>query len=570
MSSSSRIVPEFMSNNKDDTFRIIMPIKLKIDHDNYANSHFSTLIRNETTKEDFITELSPELFFTHYSVQKYFKNGNLDKQYKNKDITELKDITIDTNISTEQQEVKLSKLLSKNNIGTLLGWKFTYVNQVQHMNCSIIKEGRKTLIIPHYAIATYYYYRFTAIREAILNCKLDDLFVACINNPDDASIILNKPTTDINAAFIHRFACQDNATKGFEDIGKHINSYLKFMKDTDPDKKTEAVPIKVKFPVKGIFTIDARIQYIQNEKTNEEYYYVHEILNDTSDIGFTKFTKLIEKDTVITEIDNLEDLQTITQDIPGETTEILKTIAAVKKYQQHSVYSNNQLACGSLSNVNIESKDIIKDTTKKILKINEQILIDNTVDQSLTESATSGNQSIRKTIISSNYEDNENKAKPKVDTHNFDEFNQYAKILKINPIIKNFKLYTIQELPKVMDNKDTKKTNQKCIIQGRAKQYITSTFEYNSLYVGLLDLENGTNVSSSTWVIVSKNIIEKNIFNTFISHYLDDNYSIKDIANLYKNNTNIRFSKKNHEKSTDLSQGDLTRWSIGLLGKITI
>ncbi|RLA83345.1 MAG: hypothetical protein DRG78_04595, partial [Epsilonproteobacteria bacterium] len=127
-----------------------------------------------------------------------------------------------------------------------------------------------------------------------------------------------------------------------------------------------------------------------------------------------------------------------------------------------------------------------------------------------------------------------------------------------------------EELPKVMNKKDLKKANKKCIIQGRARQYITSTFEYNNLYVGLLDLENGTNASSSTWVIVSSNSIGKNIFDTFISHYLDDNYSIKAIADLYKDNSSIRFSKKNHEKSIKLSKDDLTRWSAGLLGKIII
>ena len=49
MSNSSKIIPEFMSNNPDNIFRVIMPLNLQIDYENYANSHFNVLVRDGMT-----------------------------------------------------------------------------------------------------------------------------------------------------------------------------------------------------------------------------------------------------------------------------------------------------------------------------------------------------------------------------------------------------------------------------------------------------------------------------------------------------------------------------------------
>jgi len=570
MSRSSKIIPEFMSNNKDHTFRLIMPLNLQLDHDNYANSYFLTAVRNETTQENFLAKLAPEIFFTHYPLQKYFKNGRLDKNYTNKEIVEEKNISIDTNISSKYQNVKISDILSDNNIGTLLGWKFTYLNYAKNINCYIIKSNDKTFIIPHYAIAIYYYYRFTAIREAVLNCKLDDLYVSCICNPNDASIILKEPKTDTDAAFIHRFVCQKDANKSFENIGKQIINHLRFMKDNYSDTIVKYTPIKANFPIKDKFNISARLQHIVNENTNEEYYYIHEIINDTSYIGFNKFTKFLEKNKSIVEIENIDQLQTIKQNIPEETTEILKTTNATKIYQQKNIYSNNKRVCGSLLNIDIQSKDLEKDTIKKLIQIKEQIQVGNTVDQSLTNSSINGETTIRKTVVSTKPIDIDKQLTSKENTYNFDEFYQYTNFIKSQSIIQDFHLYDIQKLPKVMCTKNHKLINKKCLIKGQPKQYITCTFKYKNLYVGLLELENSKNTSSSTWVIVSTNYINKSVFSLFISHYLNDNYSIREISNLYQNNPNIRFHKKNHEKAINLTNDLKTRWLSGLLGKIVI
>lgn len=49
MGRQQRIIPEFMSENSNDIFRVIMPLNLKLDYENYGNSHFNVIVKNETT-----------------------------------------------------------------------------------------------------------------------------------------------------------------------------------------------------------------------------------------------------------------------------------------------------------------------------------------------------------------------------------------------------------------------------------------------------------------------------------------------------------------------------------------
>ena len=84
------------------------------------------------------------------------------------------------------------------------------------------------------------------MREASLNCRLDDLYVGCDCNGDEATILLKERTNDIDAAFIHRFACQDNAGNAFDDIGNFTNAYLRYMEDKYPDKDVKNYTYKSK------------------------------------------------------------------------------------------------------------------------------------------------------------------------------------------------------------------------------------------------------------------------------------------------------------------------------------
>jgi hypothetical protein len=86
MSKKKSIIPEFMAQNPNDTFKLLLPLKLILDEDKFGNSHFDIIIKNMTKNELFSYKLSPELLFTHFPIERSFANGKKNDFYKNKDI----------------------------------------------------------------------------------------------------------------------------------------------------------------------------------------------------------------------------------------------------------------------------------------------------------------------------------------------------------------------------------------------------------------------------------------------------------------------------------------------------
>ncbi len=252
-----------MIKEPNDVFVFLMPINLHLDYENLANSQFNVVVQNLTTKEIFIVKTSPEIFFTHFAFKKTYQNGKLAK-YQNAKIKE-RTYQIDTSSLLQNGDIQLKNLLDEKNILDLLGWKRKYLNNAKNIHCTLIKKDNLNIIIPHYAIATYYYFIGTIFREAALKCKLDDLYLSCSCGKEDASIIVpNSIKNQDEAILIHRFICQKDAKKGFEDIGRYILNYLKFMKEKEPKKHIKYMPIKAAFPMQTTFTIDARVSSFHN------------------------------------------------------------------------------------------------------------------------------------------------------------------------------------------------------------------------------------------------------------------------------------------------------------------
>ncbi|WP_170019253.1 hypothetical protein [Campylobacter sp. RM16190] len=149
---------------------------------------------------------------------------------------------------------------------------------------------------------------------------------------------------------------------------------------------------------------------------------------------------------------------------------------------------------------------------------------------------------------------------------NFEAFNKYIDFLKTECNIEGLVKNNVQKLPQIIDQK-TGKVKPKCKLNQREKEYITATFKYNNLHIGLLDIENRENSSASTWVIISNNPVTQNTFDFFINLYFIDDMTIENIKNIYKN-TPLKFVTKNHEHTKDLSKRDLIRWASGLLSKV--
>ena len=560
MKKPKSIIPEFMTKNKDDTFMFLMPLRLKIDYEDYGNSMYKVAVKNLTKNEFFYTYLSPEIFFTKFHFHRPYKNGRQEKNYKSNLNISKKHIYIDPNKITNR-DIKLGEMIEQNRIVELLGWKRKYLEFAENIPCLEIDCTYEKIIIPHYAIANYFYYRSTVMREAVLRCKLDDLYIIAFNDGTNASITIPKYVKTSEAPFICRFATLPYSTKTFEDIGRYINNFVKYLKE----KKSicpKDMPIKAKIPVDESFTIKANTyQFRRGEK---RIVYILEIIDDDSDIGFKKIQILRESKTSSIDFEELDNLPIVQKEVPGTTTEVLKTEGASKR-KRHTTYRSRKNSCSSLSRVEIEERTVSSEDIAQSLKIYQEHMEDEVVDQSLTESSKNINKKIRKTRISSEYEKKEQEKKDY--THNFDEFSQYISFLSSQNSISNLEVQGNQKMIEVINPK-TDKAYPRCSIGGRARQYITATFQYKNIYVGLLELENPSGNAASTWVISSKFPVDNSVFDKFIRHYVDEEMNIKDIKSLYKANDKLRFATKNHERSDILQDEDLARWMVGMLGKI--
>lgn len=566
MSNKSSIIPEFMAKNPDDTFQLLMPLKLKLDEDKYGNSHYEVVVKNITNPEVFSYLISPELLFTHFQLGKSYKNGKETKKNQNKSIFK-KSFSIDTSLIDNSKKNKLKDLLDEKTIGTLLGWNYKYLSTAKNINCNIFEHDNKKYIIPHYVIGIYYYFRFTDLREATLDINLESLYVISDNtNPDDANIVLPKKRNDEDTAFIHRYSYESIARSEFENIGKYINSYVKYMRNNDIDKEVQDIHLIINFPIKEIFQIDTRTTKVINKETKEEYYYIHEILNDYSNIGFNKLTKIIEETKIISSVENINNLPVVNKEIPNETTDILKILDANKKYTRTEKARKRKNTCGSLEHTEIDHASIQKDSITNILKICHEQFDGKIVDQSLTESSSKGKNSIRKISVSNEFIEERIK-NPLKEIDNFEVFKQYIDFLKNQTqTISNLSFNKEKSLPEFILQKNDK-INPKCKIYKRSREYLTVTFKYNNFYVGLLELENYPSSSASTWVIISKNSISDSIFDKFLSSYFEIGDTIADITENSKN-TYPKFTKKNHERDENLDEKQLATWFTGLLSKI--
>jgi hypothetical protein len=194
------------------------------------------------------------------------------------------------------------------------------------------------------------------------------------------------------------------------------------------------------------------------------------------------------------------------------------------------------------------------------LKIIEETLSDESVDQSLTDATGNGEKKIRKTNISTKGEEFKKKASIEY-IHNFEVFKQYMVYMATQEVIQNLAVHENNKIDLVYHDDGT--LNKKSAILGRERQYITATFKYKKSYVGLLELENDASASVSTWVISSKSSITEDTFQKFIKLYVNDDKHITNIKNDYKGADTMKFATKNHEKN-----GESARWMVGLFGKI--
>ena len=560
MAKSKRIIPEFMINNPGDSFMFLMPLNIRVDiEEDIANSYFNVLVKNLTTKEYFTTLIAPEVFFTNFKFQRIYTNGKLDKQ-KNKKNKQLETYRARLHINNiEQKDVSLGELLSDMHIGQLLNYNLSYLHKAKELKCYLIQNETNNVIIPHYAIAVYYYYRSTLLREAVLRGDLSSNYIAVDCNPADASIIVPKYVSQNDTPFIHRFLCQDDANSSFHNIGNYLMASMRVAKDKFPLLDKFDTPIKASFPTHEVFdlTVNGTLLELEDKKV----YYVHEIKDDFSSMGFSKFTTFVQSNKVIMNTnEELGNIQTMPINNPSGVSQRLKSTHASRKYKQNTLSINRRQSCGSLNGLDISAETITNDEITQHLRIYEEQLDDETIDQSLTDASANKDKKIGKIKIST-IGDIFTKVIEPID--NFKVFNKYYEYMQTQHVLIDLQDYPSQP---IIDYIDEKYENSKCFIYGRARHFITATFQYKKRYVGLLELENNT--STSTWVISSNQPIEDEDYTKFLKLYFEDEIPINTLKELYPGKNGLKFRTKNHESASELEDNHIKKWMIGVISKI--
>lgn len=579
MAKSKELIPDFMMDKPDDSFMFLMPTGLKPDlKEDIGQSYLNVLVKNLTTKEKpFKVQLAPELFYSKFKFQQAYKNGKIDKKYKHthwyrreKFVSEAPyPINADIN-DRKLYNAKLGDILPEKFIGQILGGNHYFLKKASEITCCLF-PGNINLIVPHYAIACYYYFRSSLLREAVLRCNIEDLYYQC-ECGRNASIVIPKYVKEETAPFIHRFVCQPNASEAFESMGKYLLSYMDYCKNDKTKIFEEHLPLKAKFPVKSQFKIWTRHTYFYDEKSRESFIYIHEIINDNSDIGFDKLTTYYPGSNVIPdEKQSLENIPVIPLKDPADTTSRLNAISGSKRYKHNTMTFKHNKSCKSLENVERLTAKLSTTELLQKLYIVDEISTDETVDQSATTSHEGQNELVRKCRISALGE--ELKKKSKEHTENFLVFRQYIDYMAKQPDIVDFCVCDALQVPTVMG--DDGKPKQKCFIKGREREYITVTFKYKGKYIGLLELENIS--ASSTWVISSNQPLENGIFTNVLKLYVDDDKSVNQIKEVYDKDDLINFRKKNHKllgktdeemrTRDELSESEIMSWLVGILGK---
>jgi len=578
MAKSKELIPDFMMDSPDDSFMFLMPTGFKPDLvEDIGNSSLNVIVKNLTKNTIFKTQITPELFYTKFKFQQAYKNGKMDKKYKHIDWnTRQKFVSeasypINSDVSDRKlYDIKLGQILPEKFIGRVLGWNLDFIKEARETTCYFI-PGNLNIIIPHYAIACYYYFRSYLLREAVLRCKIEDLYYQC-ECSRDASIVIPKYVKEEMAPFIHRFICQPDASNAFESMGKYLLSYMDYYKNDTTKIFKEHLPLKAKFPIKSQFKIWTRNTHFYDENSRKHFIYIHEITNDNSDIGFDKLTTYYLGSNVIPdEKQSLGDISVISLKDPLETTSRLNTISGSKRYAHNTMTFKHNKSCKSLENVKrVTAKLNTTELLQKLYIVNE-ISTDETVDQSATASREGQDELARKCRISALGEELIRKSREH--TENFLVFRQYIEYMEKQPDIVDLCVCDTLQVPTVMgaDNKP----KQKCFIKGREREYITVMFRYKGKYFGLLELENIS--ASSTWVISSNQPLDDGIFSKLLKLYVDDDNSVNEIKTIYDQDEFINFRTKNHKflgktdeetgTKDNLSELEVMSWLVGILGK---
>lgn len=562
--STRNLTLEFMETQMGQysSFKLNAILGLKYNHENRYSHNFLVQFQNIHTNFVEIVEIAPEL------LRYKFKLGNIYNQGKliDKDPNELTQyLKIDTTQMHEQQP--LYKVLSKESITHILGNNNFNAFKFGGNSCYVHEEEEERYIIPSSVMSLYYYFRSSSMKDALYKGKpfaLYDEIQSNLRNKNDAILVLESHAAKLDGAFIYRFLTSPTAEKGFLDFSRYIASYK--AKQDFNKKPTGLIPIKALFPTRETFTILIRYIEIEDTTSDKKTYLVNEIKNDDSTLDFEKLTilKKKRKDGKI-DLESGEGLH-----VKGRKPKRRNNRAVTRT--PALIYGTNKIReIENTQNLSLMNKDIIYGSLEEehgpvpVITENEK---KGDVSVSFSQGNNSGDESSQQSRIENKEKDDEKEKVSKPPA--FDIFLESIDFIENSGSVSEFVYNGIyQDVPTSFTQ--CNELTSRCSIDGRVKQYVTCSFEYNDIKVVLIEVESG-NHDFATWVLSSKHeISEGDIYQPLEMRYGNQD-TLEPIKESFNDINYLKFTTHRHAALNDGNDHEevLERWLLRLFHKLKL
>lgn len=562
--STSNLTLEFMETQMGQysSFKLNAILGLKYNHENRYSHNFLVQFQNIHTHFVEIVEIAPELLRYKFKIGNIYNKGKL----VNKEPNELtKYLEIDTAQMHEQQP--LYKVLSKESITHILGNNDFNAFKFGANSCYVHEDDDERYIIPSSVMSLYYYFRSSSMKEALYKGKpfsLYDTIQSNLGDKNDAILVLESHAAKLDGAFIYRFLTSPTAEKGFLDFSRYIASYK--AKQDFNRKPTSLIPIKALFPTRETFNILIRYIEIEDTTSDKKTYLVNEIKNDDSRLDFEKLTvlKKTRKDGKI-DLENGNGLH-----VQGRKPKKRNNRAVTRT--PALIYGTNKIReIENTQNLSLMNKDLTygsleeKHAPVPVITGDEK---KGDVSVSFSQANSSGDENSQQSRMENKEPENQKEQVPKPPT--FDIFLESIDFIENSSLVSEFTYNGLHHNVPTSYTQSHELTSR-CSINGRLKQYVTCSFEYNDIKVVLIEVES-ENHDFATWVISSKHeISEGDIYEPLEMRYGNQD-TLDTIKESFYDINNLKFTTHRHAPLNDENEhGEvLERWLLRLLYKITI
>lgn len=277
---------------------------------NSCSSYINLVFQNINTNYFLIDSIPPELLSYCFSSQR-FSGGK--RRGLSIDLRELRPLQFTINSSDRNYCTEARHAFMPADYNLSLNDRMTIYSRVcQNQICFVQQVDDLKIVIPCFVIAATYYFKSTALREAVLSRRLTSLYHSCELDKDarHARIYLKSKGNLGDAKNIARFALDTFANRRFNQLKDYHYA----------DTGSAYRRIKADFPVEQTLTIDARGIWKRRHDGSKIYIVLH-ILSEDSSYPFDSLDIYYDKDEDKKEPG--EDQETFPQPIMGHSKKMV-------------------------------------------------------------------------------------------------------------------------------------------------------------------------------------------------------------------------------------------------------